>query len=182
MRCKVLLLASLISSSLSYAQHSFKILHAFAAGLDGGGAYAGLTLDAKGNLYGTTVGGGAYGAGTVFRLKSETNGLWSETILHHFGSLSSGDGEGPLGGVVVDSTGNVYGTTETSGRYHRAGADAGQCGSCSSRQTGSCPTAKLGRSISCTALVFPRTTEHIQKGSSVWIIGGTCMALLSVAN
>jgi uncharacterized repeat protein (TIGR03803 family) len=120
MRCRVLLLALLTSCALlAHAQYKFTILHGFGAGIDGGGVYSSVTLDADGNLYGTTVGGGAYSAGTVFRLRSGTDGRWSESILHHFGSFSSGDGEGPLGGLVFDSTGNLYGTTETAGRYHR---------------------------------------------------------------
>ncbi len=52
-----------------WAGSKYKVLHAFTGGSDGGGVYGGVTLDAKGNVYGTTSGGGAYGYGTVFRLR-----------------------------------------------------------------------------------------------------------------
>lgn len=67
-------------------------------------------LDQAGNLYGTTIGGGAKGYGTVYKLKRGKLGKWSKTILYAFKG-SPTDGESPVGGVVLDAAGNIYGTT-----------------------------------------------------------------------
>lgn len=84
--------------------------------LDGGNPYAGLIMDAAGDLYGTTTGGGVsgcdsngfFGCGTVFKL---TN-TGSETVLYRFCSETNcTDGQNPIAGLVMDSTGNLYGTT-----------------------------------------------------------------------
>ncbi len=89
-----------------------KVLHDFAGGSDGGTPFLGsLAIDAKGALYGTTQTGGSGGNGVVFRLMppKRATGSWAETILHAF--FAGGDGATPKGGVVLDSAGNVYGTT-----------------------------------------------------------------------
>jgi uncharacterized repeat protein (TIGR03803 family) len=72
---------------------------------DGANPYAGLIIDAAGNLYGTTLGGGSLNNGTVFEL-SPTG---SETVLHAF--QNTPDLATPYGGLILDSFGNVYGTT-----------------------------------------------------------------------
>jgi uncharacterized repeat protein (TIGR03803 family) len=79
---------------------------------DGGGPMSNLILDGKGNLYGTTPGGGTYGAGAIFKL-SPTSGGWTETILYSF--TGGADGSSPLGTLLRDSAGNLYGTTYTGG-------------------------------------------------------------------
>ena len=66
---------------------------------------AGLIMDAAGNLYGTTLGGGANNNGTVFELSTTGN----ETVLHAF--QNTPDFATPYGGLVMDNLGNVYGTT-----------------------------------------------------------------------
>ncbi|MFZ0733757.1 MAG: choice-of-anchor tandem repeat GloVer-containing protein [Candidatus Sulfotelmatobacter sp.] len=82
------------------------ILHDF-MGSDGWQVHAGLVFDSKGNLYGTTANGGAFGWGTVFELSPAKNGSWTLKQLHSF----SGGMEGgvPYGTVVLDSAGNIYG-------------------------------------------------------------------------
>jgi len=79
---------------------------------DGAQPYAGLVFDHKGNLYGTTYGGGAYGNGTVFRITPEGK----ETVLYSFcAQHGCPDGAGPYAGVVLDTGGNLYGTTSLGG-------------------------------------------------------------------
>lgn len=75
-------------------------------GTKGASPQGGMVFDTKGNLYGTTEGGGAYGFGTVYKLT--TNG--TETVLHNFAGQPN-DGEYPNGGLVFDVQGNLYGTT-----------------------------------------------------------------------
>ena len=77
--------------------------------------YGDLAFDAAGNAYGTTVVGGANGAGTVYKL-THSNGSWTESVLYSF-STSDNGGYYPYGGVVLDSAGNVYGTAEVGGLY-----------------------------------------------------------------
>jgi uncharacterized repeat protein (TIGR03803 family) len=87
-------------------------LYDFASNPDGASPYAGLISDSAGNLYGTTEFGGALGWGTVFELARNSSGGWTETVLHSF---SVSDGSVPMGGLVFDASGNLYGTTEQGG-------------------------------------------------------------------
>ena len=87
----------------------FGDLYSFAGSNDGAAPQANLIHDAAGNLYGTTQSGGANNAGTVFKLTS--NG--DESILHSFGG--SGDGQNPLAGLVINSSGDLFGTTQLGG-------------------------------------------------------------------
>jgi uncharacterized repeat protein (TIGR03803 family) len=93
------------------------ILHSF-SGIDGNGPMAALVFDKVGNLYGTTVQGGVYGAGVAFELSPSSNGEWVETVLHNFGGAN--DGTAPLSELIFDKNGNLYGTTNTGGE-HRGG-------------------------------------------------------------
>ena len=71
-----------------------------------------LLRDSAGNLYGTTWGGGAYGNGNVFKLRPTSNG-WIYTSIHDF--TGGADGGNAEGGLVMDSNGNLYGTTYMGG-------------------------------------------------------------------
>jgi uncharacterized repeat protein (TIGR03803 family) len=82
---------------------------------DGADPLAVLIFDAAGNLYGTTQGGGAYAAGTVFELTPTVGGGWTEQVLHSFGEGT--DGANPYAGLIVDAAGNLYGTTQAGGNY-----------------------------------------------------------------
>jgi uncharacterized repeat protein (TIGR03803 family) len=93
------------------------ILHSF-SGIDGVYPTAALVFDKLGNLYGTTVQGGVYGAGVAFELSPSGNGDWVETVLHNFGGAN--DGSAPLSELIFDKDGNLYGTT-SSGGQHRGG-------------------------------------------------------------
>jgi uncharacterized repeat protein (TIGR03803 family) len=88
---------------------------------DAGGLVGGLTMDASGNLYGTTGAGGsstqcASGCGVVFWL-TNNGGTWTETVLHSF---NGNDGMNPDASLLRDSAGRLYGTT-TSGGTHGFG-------------------------------------------------------------
>jgi len=92
------------------------VLYSFAGGTsDGMAPQAGLVQDASGNLYGTTTAGGAAGNGTVFELiaPKSRKGAWAEKVLYSFGTGT--DGAAPVGRVVLDTAGNLYGTTSLGG-------------------------------------------------------------------
>jgi uncharacterized repeat protein (TIGR03803 family) len=108
------------------------VLHSFCSAArcaDGKFPDAGLIMDKSGNLYGNTVDGGAHyianycpsGCGTVFELTPDkARTAWTETVLHSFGSFCSEagcDGENPFAGLIMDKSGNLYGTTEVGGAY-----------------------------------------------------------------
>jgi len=85
------------------------VLYSFTGKLDGANPYAGVILDSAGNLYGTTAAGGTGGAGVVFKL--DTTGHL--TVLYSF--TGGSDGAYPYAGVILDSAGNLYGTTAYGG-------------------------------------------------------------------
>jgi uncharacterized repeat protein (TIGR03803 family) len=93
-----------------------KVLHRFSHGHGKDGYYptANLILDAKGDLYGTTNGGGSFGEGTVFRLTHRANGEWTEKVLHSF-DWNGKDGYYPDASLIFDASGNLYGTTSLGG-------------------------------------------------------------------
>jgi uncharacterized repeat protein (TIGR03803 family) len=89
---------------------NFKVLRSF-SGADGQFPQAGLIRDKAGNLYGTTSNGGAFNVGTVFKL--DTAG--TESVLYSF--AGGADGANPMGGLVRDDGGNLYGTTYQGGDF-----------------------------------------------------------------
>ena len=102
-------------------------LFSFAGSPDGTEPRDGLTIDAEGNLYGTTLYGGSSpkcigGCGTAFQLRQGLDGTWTETVIHSFGF--GRDGVEPWSGLALDSSSNLYGTTLGGG----AGSCSGGCG------------------------------------------------------
>ena len=90
------------------------VLHAFKGGADGSGPTSSLLLDPSGNLYGTTAVGGStacmgYGCGTVFKIGTDGK----EHVLYAFQGQS--DGSWPWGNLIIDASGNLYGTTDVAG-------------------------------------------------------------------
>ena len=73
-----------------------------------------LGFDNAGNLYGTTAGGGSYANGVVFEL-SHSGGSWTYTALHEF--TGGDDGEDSYSNIVIDSSGNLYGTASLGGTH-----------------------------------------------------------------
>ena len=126
MALATMLMLSALTSQPAQAQ-TFTVLYSFMGGTDGAYPYAGVTLDAEGNLYGTTVNGGggcggfAPGCGTVWELSS----TGTEKVLHHFKKYT--DGNLPYGGLMRDAAGNLYGTTSHGAYYGKTGI-----GGCSS--------------------------------------------------
>jgi uncharacterized repeat protein (TIGR03803 family) len=87
----------------------YSVLYNFGGIGDGIGPLAGVARDSSGNLYGTTVQGGTAFLGVVFRIDTANH----ETILHNFSGTS--DGGQPIGGLVLDAAGNLFGTTSIGG-------------------------------------------------------------------
>jgi uncharacterized repeat protein (TIGR03803 family) len=106
-----------------------KVLHSF-NGTDGSYVQAGLIIDSAGNLYGTTYGGGTYGDGTVFELTPNSHVAdrgWTEKVLHNFNNDGT-DGVYPYAGLIIDASGNLYGTTSYGGTYDCYDDDGYHCG------------------------------------------------------
>jgi uncharacterized repeat protein (TIGR03803 family) len=113
----IVIVVTLMLAPGAWASYKYKTLYKFKGGKDGKAPFAGLIFDAAGNLYGTTAEGGPNkSSGTVFQLTPGANGTWSETVLYSFCSASGcTDGATPLGGLVFDVDGNLYGTTQDGG-------------------------------------------------------------------
>ena len=97
-------------------QWTEKVLYSFcpqSGCVDGSGPNGGLVFDTAGNLYGITTYGGAGDLGVAFELTPHSDGTWTEAVLHSFGSGT--DGFSPVAGLVLDSAGNLYGTTSRGG-------------------------------------------------------------------
>ena len=77
---------------------------------------AALTMDSSGNLYSTSQTGGVSGKGTVFKLTPATGGGWTESVIWNFGSGKS-DGSAPVGSLIIDASGKIFGTTPGGGAY-----------------------------------------------------------------
>jgi uncharacterized repeat protein (TIGR03803 family) len=89
----------------------FTDLHKFTGGADGELIYGGLALDASGNIYGTALRGGKYGFGDVFELSPVSGGGWKFSVLYSF--QNTNDGANPSQGVTLDSSGNLFGVSNT---------------------------------------------------------------------
>ena len=91
------------------------VRHAFTGGSDGFFPEGSLIADSKGTLFGTTIDGGASNVGTIFLLTPPANAfeVWREAVLYAFTGGSNGGL--PLAGLIADSNGNLYGTTNGGG-------------------------------------------------------------------
>ncbi len=89
------------------------VLYTFTGKLDGGNPLGALAMDGQGNLYGTTVYGGEFNSGTVFKIDA----AGTETVLYNFSGQT--DGGNPQGALLLDSNGNLYGITQHGGAYQK---------------------------------------------------------------
>jgi uncharacterized repeat protein (TIGR03803 family) len=89
-------------------------IHAFGETGDGQNPQSGLTPDSQGNLYGTALRGGANGGGTVYRLRPNSNGTLSETVIYSFSS-TVGDPTSVFSGVTFGGGTTMYGTSSGGG-------------------------------------------------------------------
>jgi uncharacterized repeat protein (TIGR03803 family) len=117
--------------SMSGGKWHERLVYSFKGGSDGKEPSDAVIFDASGNLYSTTDFGGdtscnlGNGCGTVFKLIPDSNGSWKKTILYVF--TGGSDGSAPGGGLVMDATGNLYGTTVFGGQACPEWGSAG-CG------------------------------------------------------
>lgn len=97
---------------------SEQVLYAFSGGSDGSAPVGSVVFDSAGNLYGATEYGGTGTAcnratcGVIFELTPSSNGRWTESVLHQFNQT---DGQYPVGSLVIDQNGSLYGTTISGG-------------------------------------------------------------------
>jgi len=97
------------------------VLYRFPNGSEGASPYAPVIFDSSGNIYTTTMSGGANGLGAVVKLTPSGGGNYTESVIYSFAGGS--DGENPMDGMVFDTAGNLYGTTA-----HGGNACAYSCG------------------------------------------------------
>jgi uncharacterized repeat protein (TIGR03803 family) len=90
------------------------VLYNVPGGVNGDQPGAGVVMDKAGNLYGTTIAGGSTSCecGVVYKLAPGSKGKWTYTVLHRF---VGSDGAQPNANLILDSEGNLYGTTATGG-------------------------------------------------------------------
>ena len=88
------------------------ILYRFTGGNDGSFPDSGFIADSAGNLYGEALGGGTGQQGVVYKFEN-SQGSWTENSLYSF--VGGSDGAGPIGGLAMDATGSLYGTTDSGG-------------------------------------------------------------------
>ena len=104
--------------SLSGNSWVHTVLYNFTGGADGGEPYKGVTLDAKGNLYGTAVTGGSGscegGCGVAYKLTKTGHG-WRQKVIHAF--TGGDDGAGPGARLAIDHRGNLYGMAPIGGEF-----------------------------------------------------------------
>jgi uncharacterized repeat protein (TIGR03803 family) len=109
----MLFASTLFCFSAASAASRERVLHNFAgAPTDCANPDVRVIADAKGNLFGTTISGGAYNLGCVFKISQQSDGSWTETVIYNF---SGPDGSSPAASLIFDAAGNLYGTTAGGG-------------------------------------------------------------------
>ncbi|MGC2325580.1 MAG: choice-of-anchor tandem repeat GloVer-containing protein [Candidatus Sulfotelmatobacter sp.] len=161
-----------------------KILHSFTAAKTGYYPGAGVVLDSSGNLYGTTATGGKYGAlcpnsndvnitcGTIFELAKTATGYTFKLLW----SFNNADGGFPFANPILDSSGNLYGTTNGGGASYNGGtvykvSPSGTATTTTATVTSSLNPSTYGTEVTFTAVVTPAPlngeTITFERGSTV---------------
>jgi uncharacterized repeat protein (TIGR03803 family) len=91
------------------------VIHAFTGGDDGSGPGARVTVDRSGNVYGMAPTGGAYGLGTIYKIRQVQRGAWTLNVIHAFTGGADG-GTGSAGRMILRN-GHLYGAATTGGTY-----------------------------------------------------------------
>ncbi len=157
---KTIVVLSALAMALALAPGAWagakkEVLYSFKGGKDGKyPTYSPLVFD-KANLYGTTFFGGKYGLGTVFELKPNKNGTWSETVIHAF--AGDRDGAQPYSGLVSDAAGNLYGTTGL-------GGGLGKCFNGTSHYCGTVYRLSRGRNGTWSETILRRFDDRASGG------------------
>jgi uncharacterized repeat protein (TIGR03803 family) len=118
--CLVLAISTATVVGQNVWAQTFKVLHAFGNTGDGLYPQAGQVFDSQGNLYGVTSEGPSgsecfsFGCGTVYQLKPNNDGTWTETLIFAF---NGNDGAFPSSSPLFDSAGNLYGSTYCDASY-----------------------------------------------------------------
>jgi uncharacterized repeat protein (TIGR03803 family) len=105
---------TLLLAPVASAQSNYKSRHTL-DGKNGTSPYSTLIFDPAGNIYGTTFIEGHYNFGTVFKLTPNSGGGWNESVLHSFCFHCNDGGFTPNAGLILDSSGNLYGTAGLGG-------------------------------------------------------------------
>jgi uncharacterized repeat protein (TIGR03803 family) len=113
-KAAAIILVAVLSTVGAWAQTG-TVLYSFTGQPDGAYPHSSLLLDPKGNLFGTTNDGGAYGLGSVYELTPNPNGGWTESVIYSF-NYGAG-GYLPAANVIRDAKGNLYSTVFYGGAY-----------------------------------------------------------------
>jgi len=158
------------SSSGAVGQENLVYSFGPASGTDGQHPFGGVMLGSDGILYGTTRAGGANGTGTVFKLS--TSG--AESILYSFAVNGGpgGDARFPLGGVVMDNSGNLWGTASYGGNDNHGNGTVFEISATGKETLYSLVTSTIDATLPCSTLVVDAagniygTTNGSGSGSS----------------
>ncbi|HUM06983.1 MAG TPA: choice-of-anchor tandem repeat GloVer-containing protein [Terriglobales bacterium] len=108
MRAKAILVCTLLLiSAIGAEAASYQTIHSFTGYRDAGSPFAGVIVDQYGNLYGVAA-WGEWNEGTIFQL-TPSQSAWNFRVLHEF-DLHDTEAAAPIGGLVMDEAGNLYGT------------------------------------------------------------------------
>jgi uncharacterized repeat protein (TIGR03803 family) len=99
----------------SGAKWTYRVIHAFTGGDDGSGPGARVTVDHAGNIYGMAPTGGAYGLGTIYKIRQGSHGAPAFKVIHAF--TGGADGATGSAGRMVIRDGHLYGAATAGGTY-----------------------------------------------------------------
>lgn len=122
-RVGLVALAVVLSAfATSASPATLKVLHSFCAKAncaDGSTPMSDIFIDASGTIYGAALTGGAHNGGVIYRMRQDAGGEWKYETLYDFcAKAGCADGSAPVGRLIADVNGNLYGAT-------RAGANGG---------------------------------------------------------